>query len=180
MGSDGRASAKGGGGGANSTTRGSGREGGERGADLSVVKMAGGVAPFYRVREKVEGSGGSAVRGTTGGASSTPVTGVEVRGWSFDEGEMKGRGRRFDSTPTECGWVTDGGVRTGGKPTGRWRRLRREVEDDPVMGQMGRSGPRWPGCGWAGVGISKENRDGLPWPLGRTDGLNRRAYRKCF
>jgi hypothetical protein len=57
-GSDGRALAKGGGGGANSTTRGSGREGGERGADLSVVKMAGGVAPFYRVREVVEGSGG--------------------------------------------------------------------------------------------------------------------------
>jgi hypothetical protein len=28
---------------------------------------------------------------------------------------------------------------------------------------------------WAGVGISKENRDGLPWPLGRIDGLNRRA-----
>jgi hypothetical protein len=48
-GSDGRASAKGGGGGANSTTRGSGSEGGERGADLSAVKMAEGVAPFYRV-----------------------------------------------------------------------------------------------------------------------------------
>jgi hypothetical protein len=87
--------------------------------DLSVVKMAGGVAPFYRVQEAMEGSGGSAVRGTTGGASSTPVTGVVARGWPFDEGEMKGRGRRFDSTPTECGWVTDGGVRTGGKPTGR-------------------------------------------------------------
>jgi hypothetical protein len=40
-GSDGRASTKGGGGGANLTTRGSGREGGERGADLSAVKMAG-------------------------------------------------------------------------------------------------------------------------------------------
>jgi hypothetical protein len=49
--SDGRASAKGGGDGANSMTRGLGREGGERGADLSAVKMAGGVAPFYRVRE---------------------------------------------------------------------------------------------------------------------------------
>jgi hypothetical protein len=61
-GSDDRASAKGGGGGANSTTRGLGREGGERGADLSTVKMAGGVAPFYRAREAVEGSGGGAVR----------------------------------------------------------------------------------------------------------------------
>jgi hypothetical protein len=79
-GSDGRASAKGGGGGANSTTRVSGREGGERGADLSTVEMAGGVAPFYCVREAVEGSRGGAVRGTAGGASSTPVTRVEVRG----------------------------------------------------------------------------------------------------
>jgi hypothetical protein len=30
------------------------------------------------------------------------------------------------------------------------------------------------------VGISKENRDGLPWPLGRIDGLNKRACRNCF
>jgi hypothetical protein len=62
-GSDGRASVKGGGDGTNSMTRGSGREGGERGVDLSTVKMARGVAPFYRVREAVEGSGGGAVRG---------------------------------------------------------------------------------------------------------------------
>jgi hypothetical protein len=95
-GSDGQATAKGRGGGANSMTRGSGREGGERGVDLSTVKMAGGVALFYMVREAVEGSGGSAVKGTVGGASSTPVTGLEARGWLFDEGEMKGRGRRFD------------------------------------------------------------------------------------
>jgi hypothetical protein len=33
---------------------------------------------------------------------------------------------------------------------------------------------------WASVGISKENRDGVPWPLGRIDGLNRRACRNCF
>jgi hypothetical protein len=117
-GSDGRASVNGGGGGANSTTRGSGCKGGERGADLSTMKMAGGVAPFYRVREAVEGSGGGAVRGTAGGASSTPVTGVEARGWPFDEGKMKGRGRRFDSTPTGSGWATNGGVRSGGKPAG--------------------------------------------------------------
>jgi hypothetical protein len=118
-GSDGRALAKGGGGRANSMTRGSGHEGGERGADLSTVKMVGGVAPFYRVREAVEGSEGGAVRGTNGGASSTPVTGVEVSPRLFDEGEMKGRGRRFDSTPTGCGWATDGGVRSGGKPAGQ-------------------------------------------------------------
>jgi hypothetical protein len=57
-GSDGRASAKGGGGGASSTRRCSGREGEERGAEMSAVKMVGGVTPFYRVREAVEGSGG--------------------------------------------------------------------------------------------------------------------------
>jgi hypothetical protein len=33
---------------------------------------------------------------------------------------------------------------------------------------------------WASVGISKENRDGLPWSLGRIDELNRRACRNCF
>jgi hypothetical protein len=118
-GSDGRASAKGGGGGANSTTRGSGREGGERGADLSAVKMAEGGAPFYRVWVAVEGSRGGAMRGRAGGASSTLVTGVEARGRPFDEGEMKGRGRWFDSTPTGCGWATDGGVQSGGKSAGR-------------------------------------------------------------
>jgi hypothetical protein len=120
-GSDGRASVKLGGGGANSMTRGSGREGGERGADLSAVKMAGGVAPFYRVREAVEGSGGGAVRGMASGASSTPVTGVEASGRSFDEGEMEGRGRWFDSTPTGWGWATDGSVRSGGGSGGRWK-----------------------------------------------------------
>jgi hypothetical protein len=118
-GSDGRASVKGGSGGANSTTRGSRHEGGERGADLSVVKMAGGVAPFYRVWEAVLGSEGGAVRGTADCASSMPVTGVEARGQPFDEGEMKGTARRFDSTPTGCGWATDGGVWSGGKPAGR-------------------------------------------------------------
>jgi hypothetical protein len=57
-GSDGQASAKGGGGGVSSTRRCSGREGEERRAKMSVVKMVGGVAPFYRVREAMEGSGG--------------------------------------------------------------------------------------------------------------------------
>jgi hypothetical protein len=57
-GSDGRASAKEGGGGASSTRRCSGHEGEERGAEMSAVKMAEGVAAFYRVREAVEGSGG--------------------------------------------------------------------------------------------------------------------------
>jgi hypothetical protein len=56
-GSDGQKSAKGGGGGASSMRRCSGREHDERGVEMSAVKMAGGVAPFYRVREAVEGSG---------------------------------------------------------------------------------------------------------------------------
>jgi hypothetical protein len=57
-GSDGRASSKGGGGGVSSTRRCSGHEGEERRAKMSMVKMAGGVAPFYRVREAMEGSEG--------------------------------------------------------------------------------------------------------------------------
>jgi hypothetical protein len=179
-GSDGWALAKGGGGGANSTTRGSGHEGGERGADLSAVKMAGGVAPFYRVREAVEGTGGGAVRGTAGGASSTLVMGVEVRGRPFDEVEMKGRGRRFNSTPTGCGWATDGGVQSGGKPVGWAAAARagggRRPRDGPngpkwVMLAGLRLGRRWNlqrNSGWAAMAI------------GRIDGLNRRTYRKCF
>jgi hypothetical protein len=38
--------------------RGGARGAGVRGAEMSAVKMVGGVAPFYRVREAVEGSGG--------------------------------------------------------------------------------------------------------------------------
>jgi hypothetical protein len=57
-GSDGRASSKGGGGGVSSTRRCSGHEGEERRAKMSAVKMAGGVASFYRVREAMEGSRG--------------------------------------------------------------------------------------------------------------------------
>jgi hypothetical protein len=50
-GSDGRASVKGGGGRASSTRRCSGCGGEERGAGMSAVEKAGGVAPFYRVGE---------------------------------------------------------------------------------------------------------------------------------
>jgi hypothetical protein len=139
-GSDGRASAKGGVGGANSMTRGSGREGGERGADLSAVKMAGGVAPFYMVREAVEGSGGGAVRGMAGDGSSKPVTGVEARGRPLDEGKMKGWGRRFDSTPTGCGWATDDGVRSGDKPARRAAAPRAGGGRRPCDGP---NGPEW-------------------------------------
>jgi hypothetical protein len=54
-GSDGQASVKGGGGGVSSTR---GCKGEERRAKMSTVKMARGVAPFYRVRVAMEGSGG--------------------------------------------------------------------------------------------------------------------------
>jgi hypothetical protein len=57
-GSDGWASAKGGGGGVSSTRRCSGREGEERRAKMNAVMMAGGVAPFYWVREAMDGSRG--------------------------------------------------------------------------------------------------------------------------
>jgi hypothetical protein len=56
-GSDGQKSGKGGSGGASSMRRCSRREREERGAEMSAVKMAGGVAPFYSIREAVEGSG---------------------------------------------------------------------------------------------------------------------------
>jgi hypothetical protein len=44
------------------------------------------------------------------------VTEEEARGRPFDEGEMKGVGHRFGSTPMGCGKATDGGARSGGKP----------------------------------------------------------------
>jgi hypothetical protein len=62
-GSDSRASSNGGGGGVSSTRRCSGHEGEERRAKMSMVKMAGGVAPFYRVWEAMEGSRGGGRRG---------------------------------------------------------------------------------------------------------------------
>jgi hypothetical protein len=42
--------------------------------------------------------------------------GEEARGRPFDEGEMKGVGCRFSSTPTGCGRAMDGGAQSGGKP----------------------------------------------------------------
>jgi hypothetical protein len=53
---------------------------------------------------------------------------------------MKGRGRRFDSTPTGCGWATDGGVRSGGKPVGRVAVARAGGGRRPCDGL---NGPEW-------------------------------------
>jgi hypothetical protein len=47
-----------------------------------------------------------------------PVTGVEARWRPFDEGEMKGVGFRFGSTPTGRGRATDGGAQSGGSVRG--------------------------------------------------------------
>jgi hypothetical protein len=44
-----------------------------------------------------------------------PVTGEEARARPFDEGEMKGVGRQFGSTPTGCGRAMDGGLVGGGR-----------------------------------------------------------------
>jgi hypothetical protein len=66
-----------------------------------------------------EGRGDNAVRGTAGGAFiNMPVMGEEARGRPFDEGEMKGVGRRFGSTPTGCGRAMDGGAWSGGSVGG--------------------------------------------------------------
>jgi hypothetical protein len=42
--------------------------------------------------------------------------GEEAKGRRFDEGEMKGVGCRFGSTPTGCGRVMDGDAQSYGKP----------------------------------------------------------------
>jgi hypothetical protein len=65
------------------------------------------------------------------------VTGEEARGRPFDEGEMKGVGRRFGSTPTWCGRVMDGGAQSNGRPGsgGSVRGGRR-----PRVGQAGPNG----------------------------------------
>jgi hypothetical protein len=61
-----------------------------------------------------------------------PVTGEEARGQPFDEGEMKGVGRRFGSTPTGCGSVMDGGKTGSGGSVGGGRQSR--------VGQAGPNG----------------------------------------
>jgi hypothetical protein len=37
-----------------------------------------------------------------------------VKGWPFDEGEMKGVGRRFGSAPSGCRGAAHGGAWCGG------------------------------------------------------------------
>jgi hypothetical protein len=56
-------------------------------------------------------------------------------GRPFDEGEMKGVGRRFGSTPAGCGRVTDGGsVRGGRRP--RWAELGRTARYSGRQGKI--------------------------------------------
>jgi hypothetical protein len=54
--------------------------------------------------------------------------GEEARGRPFDEGEMKGVGCRFGSTPTGCRRAMDGGAQSGGLVRGGRR---------PRVGQAG-------------------------------------------
>jgi hypothetical protein len=103
-GSDGRASAKGGGGEGSSMRRCLGREGEERGAEMSAVNMAGGVAPFYRVREAVEGSGGSQ-------PARWVFKGFKRRGRGFD-GVWLDEGRERDGARLGFSWCTGGARRT--------------------------------------------------------------------
>jgi hypothetical protein len=63
-------------------------------------------------------------------------------------------------------------ARTGGDG-GSGETEEEESPGGPVLGQKAV-------VTWAGIGISKENRDGLPWPLGRIDGQNRRVCGNCF
>jgi hypothetical protein len=139
MGSDSRASTKGGGSGA-SSMRGCSTCGGERrrGA-VTTVSRGGGESTFYRVGGRAGRSGGKRSSGGRWCFIKAPVTEVEVRGHPFDEGEMKGVGRRFGSAPSGCGRVahssvdqkggsgsaSEGGRKPPGGPT--WTGVDREL-----------------------------------------------------
>jgi hypothetical protein len=130
------------------------RRGEERGARMSAVEMVGGVVPFYRVREAI-GQGGWPA-----------VVGIQYRPFR----RVKGGGELMG----QC--RLDGGNDEGGAPvcfgysrveeSGRWRRTtwRRRPGATAARARPRKKKAR---VGtWAGVGISIENRDGLPWPLG--------------
>jgi hypothetical protein len=87
------------------------------GVALDAVESGREGGTFYRAEEAMEGEGKRCGEGNgRRRVIDMPVTGVEARGRPFDEGEMKGVGRQFGSTPTGCGRATDGGARSGGKP----------------------------------------------------------------
>jgi hypothetical protein len=138
-GSDGWVSEKGGGGGANSTTRGMGREGGERGADLSAVKLADGVAPFYRVA-------GGEVRGRRRPAA----VGFELVGFDIDSGRGVVREREGGR-----GAVRSSSIRVRERD-GRWHAERWQPTGWVVAARAG--GGRRPGSltGWAHLSVRGE------------------------
>jgi hypothetical protein len=93
-------------------------------------------------------------------------------------GEMKKVGHRFGSVRLlahggEQQTVAHGEAAPTGATAAQARPRKKKARVGPVLGRKAV-------VTWAGVGISKENWDGLTWPLGRIDGLNRRAYRNCF
>jgi hypothetical protein len=91
-------------------------------------------------------------------------------------GEMKKVGRQFGSATRARRIAADGNARRGGADRGDGGSGETEEEESPGGPVLGRKAM----VTLAGVGISKENQDRLPWPLGQIDGLNRRAYRNCF
>jgi hypothetical protein len=113
-GSDGQASVKGRGGGA-SSMRGCSRCGGEgrRGAVITVSR-GGGESAFYWAGGRAGRSGGGRSSGGRWCFIKASVTEEEERGWPFDEGEMKGVGRRFSSAQSGCGRAAHGGAWRGG------------------------------------------------------------------
>jgi hypothetical protein len=85
---------------------------------------------FYTAGEAAEGRGDGQSNEGQWCFIKAPVTEEEVRGWPFDEGGMKGVGRRFDSAPSGCRRVAHG---ARGPKRRRWLR-RPKVGEDPRVG----------------------------------------------
>ena len=136
-GSDGRASAKGGGGGASSTGRCSGHEGEERGVELSAVKMAGGVGAPFIGPEGREGIG-----------RREAVMAINGRPFRL-EGETEGRGtegprrrRGGGAVSGRGGGIGAAAARAGGGGGGaRWRRP--EEEEGRLADRVGPPVSEW-------------------------------------
>jgi hypothetical protein len=77
-------------------------------------------------------------------------------------GRVKAAGWRFGSAPSECGRAVDDCLWRGDADRGRRRLMRDRGRRNPGGPVLGRKAV----VTWAGFGISRENRDGLPWPLG--------------
>jgi hypothetical protein len=99
--------------------------------------------------------------------------GEELTGGIVLMGEMKKVGRRFGSATHAWRSAADGATVPTGGDGGSGET---EEEESPGGLVLGRKVV----VTWASVGISKENRDGLPWPSGQIDGQNRRVRINYF